>query len=73
MISTSVSFTVYGDNYSHILSEAKGFVSELFEVEDASKIESKFNFEIHVTDLTDSTDFEELSYKADVIVKVRNV
>jgi hypothetical protein len=73
VISTSVSFTVYGDNYSYILSEAKNFVCELFEVDNDSKIESKFNFEIHITDLTDSTDFEKLSYKADVTVKVRNV
>lgn len=73
MISVSANFTVWGDSYAEVLSEVKKSVAELFELEQEEVSLSKFNFDIDIQDMTDSTEFEEKSYKAEVIVKVRNV
>lgn len=63
-------FTVYGESYEEILSNAEYRISEFFEInlEDVSK---KFNYELDVRENIDMLDGN--PYEAEVTVRGRNV
>ncbi len=69
-VSSIFRFTVYGESYEEILSNAEYRISEFFEVnlEDVSK---KFNYELDVRENIDMLDGN--PYEAEVIVRGRNV
>lgn len=72
MISTTVKFSVSGNSYQEIIDRSKNLLSEFFELS-IEEIDSKIKMEIIVTENNDSLDFEEDSYVADLLAKVRDV
>jgi hypothetical protein len=72
MISTTVKISVAGQNYEELLDRAKYSLSNFFDMP-IEEINSKVNIEIIVTDCTNSLDFDDEDYVAEVIAKVRNV
>lgn len=72
MISTTVKISVSGQNYEELLDKAKTSLSNFFDMS-TGDIDSKVNIEIIVTDCTNSLDFDDEDYVAEVIAKVRNV
>lgn len=72
MISTTVKFSVSGNNYQEILDRARILLSEFFELS-LDEVDSKIKIELIVTENGDSLDFEEDSYVADLLAKVRDV
>lgn len=72
MIITTVTFSVAGDTYEQIVTNAKVHLSEFFDI-NIEDVEKKANIEIKVSETFDSTDFEDDNYLAQVIAQVKNV
>lgn len=72
MIRTSVSFSVSGNVYEDLLDKAKKSLSEFFDIP-VEEVEKRINIEINVTDQTESLEFDEDDYIANVIAQVKNV
>jgi hypothetical protein len=70
MISTTVKISVSGQNYDDLVCKAKSALSNFFDIPEED-IESKINIEIIVTDFTNSLDFEDEDYVAEVVAKAR--
>lgn len=72
MIVTSLSLTISGNSYEEILEKAKESLSNFFDIP-TGEIDKKVNIEIRVKDLTESLEFDEDDYVAEVIAQVKNV
>jgi hypothetical protein len=72
VIRTSVSFSVSGNVYEDLLDKAKKSLSEFFDIP-VEEVEKRINIEINVTDQTESLEFDEDDYIANVIAQVKNV
>lgn len=72
MTVVSLSLTVSGNNYEEILERTKFALSSFFEIP-VEDLDKKINIEIKIKDLTESLEFDDDDYVAEVIAQVRNV
>ena len=72
MTVVSLSMTISGNNYEEILERTRDALSSFFEIP-AEELDKKVNIEIRIKDLTESLEFDDDDYVAEVIAQVKNV
>lgn len=72
MIVTTLSFSVSGNNYEEIMEKAKTNICNFLDIA-KQELDKKCNIEISVSDQTDSLEFDEDDYVAQVTAQVKNV